>query len=852
MGKLLGWTVGGLVLLICLAASLVYFYQDKVIALFVAEANKHIKTKVQVRQIALSLFDKFPQVSVTLDGVQVMESVAGSQMPLASADKIFCTFSMLDILLKKYQVRELFMENGEVHVKVLPSGEINYRIFGKDTTAAPNEKFAFNLQKISLRNVLVTYNDQPLQQYDKIMAHQVQAALTVNGPEITIQGEGQAYVHTVRLRENEYFKNKEAYIKSSLRLNLDTKSIWLAPSLVQVNKASYEVAGQINYARNIYYDLIFKGRNTSVQSVVALLPEKYYRQYGQYESSGAVYFNGLVKGHLSPTESPLVNISFGCRNAAFYQPDYKQKITHLSLNGSFTNGARHKSATSVLALKNFKARLAGEPIVGNLVYRNFDNPYLELDLKGKLAIADVLGIFPVAEIKSGSGQAQVAVAFAGPLKLFRTGGGEAAVKANGDITLHNAMLQLSGYQLPFRGLYGNFLIRKNDVAVTNFRGWLGNSDFKLNGFFKNALSWLFLKNQGLRIEADLESKFINGDQLLRGGVAQTANKRQHNSAKGINNYRLRVSPRFSFDINASVRHLQFRRFRAKNIKGNVQLQRQVVSSPQISMNVAGGKFTLHGRMDAHVPDNIKITTTANLANMQVDSLFYEFENFGQQFILQQHLRGVLTANINSDLYFNSRLQAKTDLMEAEIKAMVRNGQLLNFEPLQKLSRFLKRKELENIRFAELSNNFWIQKRTVFIPEMEIRTDVTRASVIGVQGTHTFDQEMDYKFRIPLILRKVRLPEESGTPVAVTAGTPNLFLTLKGNEQDYKVAMDKSRVKNKITLNLRRAPTPESGNAEERKTPAPKEKVGLKEVLKNKRPEKRKEEVKPEEGEYFDF
>jgi hypothetical protein len=279
----------------------------------------------------------------------------------------------------------------------------------------------------------------------------------------------------------------------------------------------------------------------------------------------------------------------------------------------------------------------------------------------------------------------------------------------------------------------------------------------------------------------------------------------------------------------------------------VQLKNQIISSQNISMDMAGGRFALQGRMDASSLDNIKITTTANLANMRVDSLFYAFEDFGQKFIVQHHLKGILTAHINSDLYFDSRLNAKTDQMEAEINAMVRNGQLLNFEPLQKLSRFLKRKELANIRFAELSNNFWIQKRTVYFPEMEIRTDVTRASVIGVQGTHTFDQQMDYKFRIPVILRKVGVSDEPGRVMTVAAGTPNIFLTLKGNESDYKVALDKSRVKNKIALNLGRDREAEPEKPETKT----REKIEFKDILKPKKPEKKKE-VELEEDEYFDF
>ena len=68
---------GGL-LLSGITVALIYAYQDKVIGLFVAEANKHLKTKVAVGQISLSWWDKFPQVSVTLRQVRITEGVPGS------------------------------------------------------------------------------------------------------------------------------------------------------------------------------------------------------------------------------------------------------------------------------------------------------------------------------------------------------------------------------------------------------------------------------------------------------------------------------------------------------------------------------------------------------------------------------------------------------------------------------------------------------------------------------------------------------------------------------------------------------------------------------------------------------
>ena len=247
---------------------------------------------------------------------------------------------------------------------------------------------------------------------------------------------------------------------------------------------------------------------------------------------------------------------------------------------------------------------------------------------------------------------------------------------------------------------------------------------------------------------------------------------------------------------------------------------------------------MQGYLDARAPNNIRVTTTARLRDLKVDSLFYVFEDFGQDFLVQRHLKGELTANIQSDLYFNSHLNPKNDQMEAEVQVLIRNGQLNNFEPLQKLSRFVSRRELANLRFAQLSNTFYIQGRTIFIPEMEIHSNVSRASLIGIQGTHTFDQQMDYKIRIPLNKAAKRDKDEVYGPVARTAGgTPNLFLTLKGDEKNYKVAYDKERVKHKIAQDLKT------------------EKQELIEIFKGKKPatepEKQKE-VEPEPGEFFDF
>lgn len=831
---MLFYVVLGVVAIIGIALGLVHTYQDKIIALFVAEANKHIKTKVEVEKISLSLFDKFPHVAVMLDKVNVLEGLPESKESLAQAEKLYFTFSLLDLARGKYSAKQLFLENGQVYVKVLPNGKVNYEIINTDTTVADGEQFSFDLEKVNLSKIAVLYVDQQQKNTFEIDAHQFEASLGISSEIVEVKANGKATVETIQVGTGEYFKGKAVDINTALTINRQTKTIQVQPSLVQVEGGAYEVGGKIGYIGPTFLDLTLSGRNTNIQSLLSLLPQHITEKYKQYRSEGDIYFDGKIKGNASAEENPLMVFNFGCRNATFYHPDVKQRVERINLTGSFTNGSGHTASTSTLELKNLTGVLQGRPFSGNLKYSNFDHPKVSFDVRGMLDVAYVLGLAKLEELPKGSGLADVRIAFSGNLNEFEARPGNNTINTSGNITLHNVSLSLKELPLPLTNLNGNFMFKKNDVAVSDFKGRAGESDFLINGMFRNVLSWLLLDKQRLLVEADFNSNYINFDQLLKEelNTPETARK-----AKTASAYKFAVSPYVAFDLSASLKRVKFRRFLGKDIQGQVKLRNQIVSSPNISFNAIGGTFTVRGKLDARMRNHIEVSTASKLSNMSVDSLFYVFENFKQDFIQDRHLRGQLTANIVSDIYLDSQLNPKTDLLQAEIVATVRNGQLTGFEPMNKMSAFVKRSELANMHFAELHNSFWIQRRTIYIPEMDIRSNLTAAPVVSVSGTHTFDQDMDYKIKLP-VFHKRRPDKDSKFGVVAEdpdAGNSNIFLTLKGKENNFKIAYDNERVRQKIKTDLR-----EEGRE-------------LRDLLQGKKPKQKKgKSVELQEGKYFDF
>jgi hypothetical protein len=244
----------------------------------------------------------------------------------------------------------------------------------------------------------------------------------------------------------------------------------------------------------------------------------------------------------------------------------------------------------------------------------------------------------------------------------------------------------------------------------------------------------------------------------------------------------------------------------------------------------GGRIQLSGMADASRNKYIRISTNFNLDHIAVDSIFYVFENFDQQFLIDKHLKGHIDATVDAEMMMSDRLDLYPETLRSHINASIKGGELNDFEPMQKLAPYLDESGLRHLRFSELANDIVIRDRTIYLPRMEVGSNVTD---IVISGTHTFDQKIDYSIQAPLQSRKKYDTDEAfGAIQEDAAGRAMLFLKIVGTTSDYYVHYDKESVKEKIASDLK------------------KEATELKTIFKNKG--KENSTVELTEDDYFDW
>jgi hypothetical protein len=800
----------------------VFLFKDKIINQFIREANKQLNTPVKIGKLDISVWQNFPKLSIVMKDVYVEDSHPG-QYPLLTAGEISFQLSLVDVWNETYIIQGLQIKNSETNLKLNSTGENNYTI-AKDGSSKGKGAVSFELQKVKLENTTVNYTDLIAEQEHTFTSKELTASIQSANDIYTIKASGEVTTEKINVNQRSFLAGKSFQLISNLIYDDIQKALFIKPSLLTLQRAEFSVSGEYRWKQKNLIDLITEANEADIQTLLSLLPASASKNLQQYQSKGDVYFKAKLKGEISAKKSPSISIDFGFTNTTLFHPQYKSRIEGASVEGSFAASDVLDIRTAALVLKNIKGTLNKEPFIANLVIQNFDTPEVICDFKGRIDAGALVDFYPIPDVNNVSGSLLANVSLRGKIELLKKKATAQRVSTQGTIDLQNIAFTLGTDKIALQNLVGNLQFSNNDLALSNVSGKLGNSDFTCNGFFKNIITFLLFDNQPIGIETDLKSNFLDVDQLFAIGFGKPA-------AGKDQQYEFGISRNINLNFNCDVKGLRYKRFHASNLKGDLLVKNQMAVSRNIKFNSMGGDMTFSGIVDAQNNKAIDVVSSFRLNGIYVDSIFYVFENFGQDFIQDNHLKGQTSADVSLEMVLNQNLKLFPETLIGDISASIKNGELNNFEPMKKLNRYLNDEGLSKVRFSDLKNDIHIEHKIIYIPQMEVRTNVT---TIRISGTHTFDQRIDYHLVAPLRNNKnINTQEAKGALEEDGSGQSKLFLKITGTTDDYRVGYDTEAVKKKIAADLK------------------KEVQELKDVFKNKGAKKKKE-LELEKDEYFDW
>ncbi|MDH5366086.1 MAG: DUF3971 domain-containing protein [Cyclobacteriaceae bacterium] len=766
----------------------VYLYKDRLIQKFISEVNQHINTPIHVEKIDVSVLEHLPYISIDFNDVIIEESYTWSDDPLITAQKVALSFNPFNILQGSYTVKQMHIVNGTISLKINRKGENNFSII---ENGGGNSTTVFDLNKISLNNVEMLYNDLSSDKKIELSTQQLSATLNIEGGLYNITAKGDVLSNNITFNGSSFLENKSFYTNAKLVYDQTKKWVTIAPSKISAYESDFLLKGDYGLTNN-KIDISLSNDETNLKTLLALVPVRYTNRLEKYNSNGNGYFNLSLNGMFQKGQFPSINVSFGFSEAAIYHPDFSTQLDSVTLTGMYESPDFMDLTKASLSLNNVSGRLDNQPFSANLLLNNFTSPFIDVNFKGDLKMTNLLKFYPKNGFVDATGVISSNISLKGNIQDLKTKSTVNKVKTNGELNLQNVNFLHKESNIPFKELNGGLIFNNNDLTLTDFSGNIGSSNFLLNGLFKNFAAYVLLDNQPIGIEADLTSTLIDMDELLSGNFTSEENTSE--------NYSFSISPNLQLKFNCNIDQLKFRRFLGNNIQGDLLVKNQVMATNSISVNTMDGHLTLSGSADAST-DSVFVYSEATLDKIAMDQIFFVFENFKQDFLVDTHLKGSINADITSFLAFDKHLNFNAKEMMADISATIEGGELNNFEPMQNLSDYLDEQELSALRFSALKNDIHIENETIYIPNMEIKSNATN---ITIGGTHTFRQEIDYSVVAPLNNRK-RIDKDTafGAIEEDNSGRAKVFLKITGTTDDYKVSYDTRALKKEVISDFKK-------------------------------------------------
>ncbi len=769
----------------------VFLFKDRIIREFINEANKKLNTPVKIGKIDVSAFSHFPNMAIVFTDVYIEDSHPGIY-PLFTADRVSFMLNPIEVWKGNYSIRGLSVKGSETNLKINSAGDNNFTVLKETGDAESSGTVTLNLRQVILENTIVSYQDLQAKQHHVFNSNKLTASILVKGSLYSVETKGDVLTEQIEVNRDIYLANKSFIINASLDYDDDAKTVLFKPSTLKIGRSAFALEGNYSFREKNLIDLTAAGTDTDIQTLLSLLPEETSKKLRQYQSEGEVFFNLVLKGEISDNQSPFISVSFGCQDATLFHPQYKTKIERANVTGSFASASTTNFSRAELFLKDMSGELNGKPFKGNLSLLGFTDPFVTFDFKGDLDAASVFNFYPVENLSDVSGGLSADVAFSGQISLLKKRATAQKVTTHGAIMLDHLFFTFGKQKIKLKDLTGSLQFDNQDLALSNVGGQLENSDFLMNGFFKNIVTFLLFENQPIGIEADLKSNFIDLDQLFAFGFSEEGESEA---------YRFKISPDVQLNFNCDVKKMHYKKFKPQRIKGDLLVKGQVAVSRNITMNTLGGQLTLNGIVDAKNPKTIDVVSSWKLNGINVDSVFYVFENFDQTFIQDKHLKGKAYAEVEMEMTLTEELKLISPTLIADISATIKNGELNNFEPMKSLNKYLDDEGLSKLRFADLKNEIHIENKTIYLPQMEVKTNVT---TFQISGTHTFDQHIDYRVIAPLRNRKKIDPDEAfGAVEDDGTGKAKIFLKIIGTTDEYEISYDKDAVKKKIASDLKK-------------------------------------------------
>ena len=798
MKKVLKIVGVSLVIIVLLLVVSPFIFQDKIKGMVKTFINENVNAKIDFSDVSLSFISSFPKANLTIDNFTVTNFAPFENQQMINSKSIELDFAITELFKNTNQdpikFDAFYIKDALISLKTDSQGITNWDIAKKTSTAktisnpaAASKPFVFQLDNYGILNSAITYNDQKekLSVYITNFNHEGSGTFSEAISELDTQTNLNI---TLKIGETEYLTNNSIALEAVLGLDLEQNKYTFKDNKLVFNQLPIQFNGFVKLMENGQkIDLTFKNTGSTFKDFLAVIPKAYSKDLANVNTTGNFNIKGIVKGDFTETTIPELDINMMSNNASFKYASLPKGVKDIVINTSIKN-TTGKLDDTYLDVKTLNFKIDQDVFKSSAKVRHLTgNTAVNAHIDGVLNLGNLSKAYPVELENELTGLLKANLNTSFDMHAIQTSAYQ-RLKNNGVVSIEGFKFSSKDIINPLHISKANIVFSPGVIKLGQFNATTGKTDLNATGTINNLLGFL-LSDKKLQGNFKVKSNtFAVSDFMVEGGreaELETGQDPKSNSKTTLETDKSLKIPAFlDATINADVKTVYYDNLTLKDVKGELIIKDEKAQLNNVTSTIFNGELAFDGLV------NTKTETPT--FNMNLSAKDFDIsQSFKDLDLLKQlaPLAKLLKGKLNSTIALNGKLgtdftpdlntvsgNALAELLTTEFKpknekivSLLENK--LSFLNLSKLN-------LKDVVASLTFNNGKVSLKPINLAYNDIK--------IQLGGSHNLQNQMDYQaiLQVPAkylgsdinkLIDKINDPEVSKITIPVTANITGSLL-----------------------------------------------------------------------------
>lgn len=732
--------IAGIVVVVIIAILIIVpiAFKPQIVRMVKEKANQNLNANLDFKDVGLSLIRSFPNASLTIDDLTVVNREPFAGDTLASLEKFQATLNLRRLIFnREAEVVSLTLDEPQILLRKLADGRVNWDIMvaqPEAPQAAPSDTAAamdLAIKHYEINDGYLMFMDDSSNIYAELDGLDHEGNGDFKQANFTLNTRTKIDTLNLMAKGVRYLNEAELEIKADLDMDMNTKKFAFKDNEVRLNQLVLAFNGWVQMGEEATeMDVTFRAPQTEFKNILSMVPAIYKRDFADVKADGQLALEGALRGTLAEKQVPQIDIKLNVDNASIKHPDVSEQMKEISIDLQVRNPGRTVDDTEI-DLRRFHAVVGGEPFDAQLLVKTpTSDPYVDGYLKGNVDLAAIGAFMAPTDSVELRGMMHSDFRFRGNVSAVERKDVQ-GFTASGSVDFSDIRYKTPDLPEPAEvpSARINFTPQRANLADFNLR--LGKSDLRANGGLENVFGYVF-GDQTLMGTLTLTSKYFDLNPFLQeeGGPLRP----------------VELPDKIEFQMTGDFDEIVVMNMNMTDVRGTLLIKDRTLTLTDLTGKFLGGTIVSNGSYRYVKPELPHIDFKLALNKLSIPGMFRTFNTVRTFAPMAGFMKGDVggSLNISSDLGDSLMPLWQTVLSRGALQ--ISEARIEGFKPINAVAEALKLDRFRNPTLTNLAPSYEISEG--FFRLNPVNFNIAGYPVVAT-GANGIDKSIDYSLKLQL-------------------------------------------------------------------------------------------------------